>query len=180
MDHRTTKKQTAPQIEQSFQDSVALLETHLADRPYLFGARPAFADFGLWGQVYNAWTDPTAGGILRERTRALLAWIERMLEPKAEGDFEDWSALEPTLLPFLEQQVGALFLPWSAANARALADGAEEFNVELASGSWTQKPQKYHARSLRAIRAKYAEVADKSALDPILARSVCLEVLRQS
>ena len=33
---------TAPQIERSFQDAVARLEAHLAARPYLFGARPAF------------------------------------------------------------------------------------------------------------------------------------------
>ena len=36
---------TAPQIEQSFLDALALLETHFANRPYLFGGRPAFGDF---------------------------------------------------------------------------------------------------------------------------------------
>ena len=89
-----SNEQTAPQIEQSFQDGVALIETHLGSRPYLFGARPAFGDFGLWGQIYNAWTDPTAGAILRERAPATVAWIERMLDPKAEGEFEPWAALE--------------------------------------------------------------------------------------
>ena len=50
--------QTAPQIEESFRDTVAILDPHFATRDYLFGNRPAFADFGLWGQLYNAWTDP--------------------------------------------------------------------------------------------------------------------------
>jgi glutathione S-transferase len=168
---------TAPQIEQSFQDGIAVLERHLAERPFLFGARPALADFGVWGQVYNAWTDPTPGTILRERAPAVVRWVERMLDPKADGDFEAWSALEPTLLPLLAEQVGLLFLPWSQANAVALSEGDEEFHVELASGSWTQKPQKYHARSLAAIREKYAALADRSALDPILERAHCLETL---
>jgi glutathione S-transferase len=56
--------QTAPQIEESFRDAIAILELHLANRPYLFGQRPAFADFAMWGQLYNAWTDPTPGAII--------------------------------------------------------------------------------------------------------------------
>ena len=171
--------QTAPQIEQSFADGIAQLEAHLASgRPYLFGARPAFGDFGLWGQLYNAWTDPTAGAILRERTPRLCAWIERMLEPTNDGSFEPWSALEATLLPFLRDQVGALFLPWSDANAKAIASGAEHFDVEIASGSWSQKPQKYHARSLGKLRERHAAVAERGTLDPILEAAGCLEWLR--
>jgi glutathione S-transferase len=168
---------TAPQIEQSFEDAVSLLETHLAERPYLFGKRPAFADFGLWGQIYNAWTDPTCKGIV-EGSPAVLAWVQRMLDPKAEGDFDPWAALEPTLVPLLETQVAGLFLPWSDANAKALAAGEEEFTVELASGTWTQKPQKYHARSLAKLRERYAAAPDKSALDPLLERTGCLQWLQ--
>jgi glutathione S-transferase len=175
-----SNEQTTPQIEHSYQEAVAQLEAHLAERRYLFGARPAFADFGLWGQLYNCWTDPTAGGILVDRAPHVVAWVERMLEPKAEGDFESWESLEPTLMPLLEGQLGGLFLPWSDANARALAEGREEFSVELAGQTFTQKPQKYHAKSLKALRARYAAVTDKSALDPILKRAGCLDWLRAS
>jgi glutathione S-transferase len=170
--------QTAPQIEQSFRDTIALLEAHLASRPYLFGARPAFADFGLWGQIYNAWTDPTPGALIGGRAPAVLAWVQRMLFPRAEGEFEPWSQLAGTLGPLLERQVGRLFLPWSVANAAAIAASQEEFTVELAGRTWTQKPQKYHARSLAALRAKYAAVADRSALDPLLERTGCLAALK--
>jgi len=169
--------QTAPQIEDSFERGMACLEDHLAGRQYLFGGRPAFGDFGLWGQLYNAWTDPTAGEIVR-RHPSLCAWIERMLEPKAEGAFEPWSSLAPTLDPFLAEFVGALFLPWSAANAAALAAGDEEFTVELEGRAYTQKPQKYHARSLAALRARYAALADRGAVDAALEKSGCLPVLR--
>jgi glutathione S-transferase len=172
-----SSEQTAPQIEDSFRDAVGLLEAQLASRAYLFGARPALADFGIWGQVYNAWTDPTAGEIVKAAPQ-LAAWVERMLEPKVEGDFEDYPSLAPTLEPLLERSVGRLFLPWSAANARAIADGSEEFSVELDGRIWTQKPQKYHARSLAQIRRKYQAIADRSALDPILERTGCLSVLR--
>ena len=171
--------QTAPQIEESFRDSVAQIEKHLAGRPYLFGARPAFGDFGMWGQIYNAYTDPTPGGILRASAPKVVAWCERMLDPKAEGPFESWERLAPTLEPLLVEQVGRRFLPWSQANANAIASGAEEFSVELAGHTWTQKPQKYHAKSLKALRDKYAGAAS-AALDRALARVGCLEGLRAS
>ena len=42
---------TAPQIEAGFVDMLGQLDAHLATRPYLFGGRPAYGDFGLWGQI---------------------------------------------------------------------------------------------------------------------------------
>jgi glutathione S-transferase len=167
---------TAPLIEASYRDALKILEKHLEGRPYLFGARPAFGDFGLWGQLYECWTDPTPGGILRKEAPHVAVWVERMLEPKAEGGFETWDALAATLLPLVERQVGVMFLPWSDANAKALAAGEEEM-VARVPLHWRQKPQKYHARSLAELRKKYAAVTDKARLDPILERAGCLRWL---
>ena len=169
---------TAPQIEQSFQDALALLETHLADRPYLFGARPAFGDFGLWGQIYNAWTDPTGAAWIEASAPNVVNWIHRMLWPRVEGEFEDWATVEKTLAPFLAEQVGALFCPWTVANAAAMAAGDPEFSVELKGQTFTQQPQKYHAKSLLAIRKRYAEAEGKDVLDPVLERAGCLAALQ--
>ncbi len=169
---------TAPQIEQSFLDAIALLNTHLANRPYLFGGRPAFGDFGLWGQIYNAWTDPTAAAWIEGGAPNVLDWIHRMLYPRAEGDFENWASVESTLAPFLAGQVGALFCPWTEANAAAIGAGEDEFSVELDGKTFTQKPQKYHAKSLRAIREKYAKAPDKAALDPVLEAAGCLRAMQ--
>ena len=101
-----------------------------------------------------------------------------MLEPKAEGDFEDWASLEATLLPFLREQVGALFLPWSEANAQALAAGQDHFELELDGHRWEQKPQKYHAKSLAALRARYRDDPKRDALDPVLDAAGCLALLQ--
>lgn len=167
---------TAPQIEQSFADVLPLLDVHLASRPYLFGARPSLGDFGLWGQIYEAGRDPTAGALVAG-VGNVVAWIDRMLNPENLGEFEDWGALEPTLMPILEDQVAGVFLPWDVANARAVADGADEFDVMLKGNRWTQKPQKYHARSLGVLKAKYAEVAGDASLDAVLTASGCKEYL---
>jgi glutathione S-transferase len=169
---------TKERIEASLTRQLAILERHLTNRPYLFGGRPAFGDFGLYAQLYQCSTDPTPGAIMRAGMPKVLAWIGRMLDPRAEGDFETWSTLGPTLAPLLRDEVGAVFLPWSAANARALAAGEKTFSLFLGGAPFTQETQKYHAKSLAALRARYAAVKDRTALDAILADAGCLDELR--
>jgi hypothetical protein len=81
-------------------------------------------------------------------------------------------------MPILKQQVGRQFMPWTSANEKAIAAGQEEFSVTLGDHVWAQKPQKYHARSLGMLRAGYAAVPDKAALDPVLDAAGCLAALR--
>ena len=168
---------TAPQIEQSFKETLGLLERHLATRPYLFGGRPAFADFGLWGQVCSARRDHTPRQIIEASAPNVSAWVDRMLEPRALSEFEPWESLAPSLTPLLADQVGALFLPWSAANAAAIEAGEEEFTVELKGNAWTQRPQKYHARSLGVLKSKYQRVSGDASLDALLRETGCLAYL---
>lgn len=168
--------QTAKQIEQSFVDALDVLEVHLASRPYLFGNRPSFADFGMWGQIYNANRDPTPAKFVQEHPK-VLEWTRRMLSPMNEGEFEDWTDIEPTLTPLVENQIGSLFLPWSVANAKAIESSQETFEVELNGETWSQKPQKYHARSLAALRGKFASVAEDNEVRSYLEKTGCLTYL---
>ena len=169
--------ETRDTIEGSFLRQLEILDRHLASRPYLFGARPAFGDFGVFAQLHQCSTDPTPGAILRERAPKVLAWIGRMLDPKDEGPFETWGMLAPTLEPLLRDEVAAIFFPWTAANAAALAEGRGEVSLEIGGKPFTQEPQKYHAKSLAVLRARYTAVADRSALDPVLAAGGCLRFL---
>lgn len=168
---------TQPLIEASFTKALGLIDAHLASRPYLLGGRPAMSDFGLSAQLYEAATDPTPGAIMRASAPNVMAWIQRMLSPEAKGDFEALQALAPTLMPLLTQEVGALFLPWSAANAAAIARGDKSFTLSLGGAEWTQEPQKYHARSLAEIRRKHEAARGAAGLEPLLAASGCLKVL---
>ena len=84
---------TRPLIEASFKRTLEILNAHLAARPYLLGRRPGLADFGLWGQFYETATDPTPGAQMRASAPNVMAWVRRMLSPKAEGPFESWATL---------------------------------------------------------------------------------------
>jgi len=172
-----SNEKTQPLIEASFARALALIEAHLASRPYLLGGRPAMADFGVWAQLYEAATDPTPGQIMRASAPNVMAWIQRMLSPRCEGEFEALTALAPTLTPLLTDEVGALFLPWSAANAAAIGRGDKSFTMDLGGAQWTQEPQKYHARSLAEIRRKYEAAKSATGLEALLEQSGCLKVL---
>ncbi|WP_421998207.1 glutathione S-transferase family protein [Reyranella sp.] len=168
---------TETAIEASFRRALDLVEAHLQHRPYLLGGRPAMADLGLWAQFYEAATDPTPGAIMREVAPAVMGWVQRMLDPKDEGGFEAWPALAPTLMPLLTEEVAGWFLPWSTANAAAIAAGDKSFTIRLGDTEWTQEPQKYHARSLGELRRKYAAARGAEGLEEILEKAGCATYL---
>ncbi len=172
---------TTPLIEVSFRRVLEILEAHFARHDYMLGSRPALADLGLFAQLYESSTDPTPGAIMRKIAPRVPAWIARMLEPDhraaTDDGFATWDALAATLSPLLSEEVAGIFFPWSVANAAAIEAGEDSFSVELAGEAFSQAPQKYHVRSLAAIRAKYAAVADKSAVDPILEETGCRQFL---
>lgn len=169
--------ETAPMIESWYKELLELLENHLTDRPYLLGQRPSIADFGLFGQLYECYSDPTPGTLIKEQFPSVTAWIERMLNPDAQGEFENWTSLCDTLFPIIREQVAALFLPWADANAKALDAGEERFSVWLNGSNFTQQPQKYHKKSLQALRARYQTVKHHNELAQIMESSDCLAYL---
>jgi hypothetical protein len=81
-------------------------------------------------------------------------------------------------MPFLNEEVAGLFLPWSTANAAAIAAGQKNFEMTLGGATWSQEPQKYHARSLAELRRKFAAAAEAPGLQEILAATNCLKWLR--
>ncbi len=70
-----------PILEESNIRLISLLDAHLTQRAYIFGGRPAFGDFGLWGQLYQAWRDPTCHAHMTAYAPHLVEWIQRMLDP---------------------------------------------------------------------------------------------------
>ena len=153
----------ATTADEGLQDSTPIIEALEAEHP-----QPGI-------QLYECSVDPTCRAGLRARGPAVLDWCHRMLEPRQDGPFEDWASLAPTLAPLLAY-VGRYFLPWSEANARALAAGEPEFAVRLEGRTYVQQPQKYHAKSLVAQKAK-AAAARRPSLDAILEDAGCLGVL---
>ena len=169
-----SSESTRDHIESSFDRLLSILEKHIGQRMYLFGGRPTFGDFGLGAQLYQCATDPTAGAIMRTVAPNVLSWTEEMLDPKDDGDLENWDDLQPTLEPLL-REIGQTFLPWTVANARALTAEERRCSLLLRGKEYAQETRKYHARSFNVLQKRYSAIPDKGELNRILSNVNCLE-----
>ncbi len=166
---------TIPQLKDSFETLAALLNSHFEQRPYLLGARPCFGDFGLWCNLHQAWTDPTAGAYLQQHAPALVAYLQRMLTPSAEGDFETLETLKPSLKPVLAQEIATRFLPWMDANQRAAAANQPQTSLTMHGQPFAQKTFTYQAKTFAELKQKFANVADNATLVELLRETNCLD-----
>ncbi len=169
-----------PQLQQSFEELTELLDVHFQQHAYLLGQRPCFGDFGLWCNLYQAWTDPTAGAYIEAHAPALLAYLKRMQSPSVEGDFAPLEQLLPTLEPILSGDIATRFLPWMVANEAAWNAGERETTLTMNGQLFRQKTFKYQAVTLAELRRKYSSVAEHQPLNDVLARTGCLEAVRPS
>ena len=170
---------TAPVIEDSYGRFLTLFDAHIGNGPFLFGQRPAAADFGLFGQLTQlAAFDPTPAALTRERAPRVLAWVQTVddltgLEPTD----ADWIARDavPATLRALLAEVGRTYVPALLANARAIESGAERVETEIDGRPWVQRPFAYQAKCLQWVRQEYARLdgADRDAVDALLADTGC-------
>ena len=167
-----------PQLKESFESLSGLLDAHFAVRPYLLGGRPCFGDFGLWCNLYQAWTDPTARAYLEGNAPNLVAYIMRMQSPSVEGEFEALDALVPTLRPILEVEMATRFLPWMEANHRAFNAGEPETSLTMRGSPFRQKTFKYQAKTLEELQRKFSTIADNEALTGLLGETGCLSFFK--
>ncbi len=155
-------------IEDVLRPWLRVLGAHLADHPYLFGARPSLADFGLFGgnaahfindPVCRRWSDADAPAVVRH--------THRLLEPQ-DQEFGAWDAPAPvpdTLIAVLAE-LGTRYLPWVS---RACVEGRAD--VVFADGTRTTVPATDFLRDARAtLLARYV-VHRSAALDAILERA---------
>jgi glutathione S-transferase len=145
-----------------------VLGTHLAARPYLFGERPALADFAVFGGCAAHFAnDPLCRRWLDADAKAPVKHTQRLLEPE-EQRFGAWAPpgdVPGTLVAVLAE-LGRQYLPWVS---RAAQDGAAPLvfaggePVELAA-----TPFLVNAR--RVLLARYAALRC-DALDRVLERA---------
>jgi glutathione S-transferase len=172
--------QNRPIIEDSYHFVLGALDRHLKSHQFLFGSRPALADFGLFGQLQILSVDPTPMAEMRERAPDVYCWLMRLDDASGvDGAWRDPAAPLPPTLAALLKHCGETYLPFLAANTRALQDGAEEVELKIRGRPYTQAPFRYQAKCLDALRKKLAALAPevRQRLDPVLEDSGCLHYL---
>lgn len=173
---------TAPVIEASYRRLLGALDARLCEAPYVFGGRPASADFGLYGQLTQlAGFDPTPRAEALARSPRVFAWVDVLedlsgLEPKPDA-WVSRDAVTPALRA-LFGEVGRVYAPFLLANAEALAQRKERVECTIDGAPWVQQPFPYQGKCLQWLREAHAALAigDRAAVDGVLAGSGC-EVL---
>ena len=150
---------TAPLIEESYLRILGTLQDHLHNRPFMFGRRPARADFALYGQLTQlALFDPTPAGLALEKGSRTIPWchiIEDLsgVEPE-EDDWDTVGGLAPTVGEMLAE-CGRIYVPFLLANLGAVEAGSREVECEIDGRPWTQTAFPYQAKCLGWLRRSY-------------------------
>ena len=170
---------TASVIEDSYLRLLARLDGRLRDARFVFGARPAASDFGLYGQLTQlAAFDPTPRALALERAPRVVAWLDLVEDLSGLDPVDsDWIAREEAA-PALREllcEVGRVYAPFLLANADALARRAERVECTIDGRPWVQKPFPYQAKCLAWLRESYAALApdDRAAVDAVLSGTGC-------
>jgi hypothetical protein len=169
---------TAPVIEESYERLLRLLDAQLTGRRFVFGGRPASADFALYGQLTQlAGFDPTPRAIALRVAPRVVAWVDLVedLSGMEPGDGAWLEASDAGVLRPLLAEVGRVYVPFLLANAAALAAGASEVRCGVGGRPWVQAPFPYQAKCLAALRATYAALPSgpRAAVDALLAGTGC-------
>ncbi len=173
-------EQNRPVIEESYRFVLDTLDRHVRRLPFLLGSRPSLADFGLYGQLQILSVDPTPAAEMRARAPDVFCWLMRLDDASGvEGAWIDATTPLPEGITALLKHAGKTYLPFLAANARALQDGTETFEVELLGRSYAQAPFRYQFKCFDALRKRLAELpaAARRRLDPVLEEAGCQDYL---
>ncbi|MCS5635396.1 MAG: glutathione S-transferase C-terminal domain-containing protein [Myxococcota bacterium] len=170
---------TASLIEESYRRLLGLLESLLQAQPFVLGARPGSADFGLLGQLVElVQVEPASQRIAREISYRVLAWCDALEDISGvEVDAGGWPARGDLADRYgaLLGEIGQTYAPFLLANAAALDSGAESVECEIMGKAYSQKPFKYQGKCLAWLREAYAALdpSDRAAVDDALAGGGC-------
>ena len=159
---------------------LALIEQMLETSAFLFGSRPALADFGLYAQLCQCAIDPTASGIMRSTAARTYQWTQTMDDCSGvDGEWAEPGADNPAVAGML-QLAGDFYLPFLHAHAKAAAEKVEAFSARVGGHIWQGGPESYKLRCLVWLRRELMAMPDaaRSGLRPLLVRHGCWELLQ--
>ena len=169
---------TAATIEQSYERLLGVLDAGLQEKEFLFGDRPATADFALYGQLTQlAAVDRTPARLTARVAPRIRAWVERVDDLSglpSDAAWDDVDAASRRLAPLLKE-IGRVYAPFLLANAAAAEAGAAQWSSEIDGRPWEQPTFPYQAKCLRWLKESYAALPgpDRAAVDAALAGSGC-------
>ena len=155
---------TAPIIENSYKRFLKIMQTHLANLPFLFGYRPSSADFAIYGQLTQLiGLDPTSRAIAHKNSLRTVAWINGLEDLSGiNPEKSPWVNLEelPESMKSLLKEIGHVYVPALLENNKALENGDETWETEIDGSTWSQKTFNYQGKCLQWINQEFYALTD--------------------
>lgn len=169
-----------PFLEESYRRMLGAIEPHVGLGRFLFGSRPALADFAWYGQLNELATDPTPMRIMRAIAPKTDIWARRLDDTS--GVEGRWDSLEEAMAGAagaLLALAGELYLPFLAANQRAWRQGLDRLQLRVWGLDYTLAPFKYQVKCFERLRERYAALDGhaRTRLEPVLRRTGCHDLL---
>jgi glutathione S-transferase len=167
-------------IEETYRRVLEALETRCGLEGYLFGTRPSLADFGLFGQLKTLGDDPTPRAEISRIAPTALHWIRQTDD--LSGNDGKWLSADtelPEAVTALLLVCGMAYLPFLAANMRALKVGEPEVALTIFGKPYAQSPFRYQGKCYSRLRSLYGrlEGRDKLRADAFLEPTGCRRLL---
>lgn len=163
---------TIPAIEQSYEQLLAILNTHFAEHPYVFGGRPTIADYGLIGPLFaHLGRDPVPAGIMKVNAPWVFRWVERMTAPgldapefpEYDDDLVAGDAVPETLMPLLSHLAAESFP--ELTDKLAFMDALVEEHQPEDGTPVSAKP---HQRAVGLVDTHFRGVPVQAGVEPYL------------
>ncbi len=148
--------------EDAYRMTLDALEGIFRTRPFVMGERPTPADFGFFASMFRHFgSDPTPARLMRARAPAVYEWVARMwnISPARFQDRAMPDALHADLKPLLDA-VGAIYLPYLAANEAAYANKQEQVDYWVQGVGWHEPVKPYRVWCLDRLRRRRAALDD--------------------
>ncbi|HEY1076183.1 MAG TPA: glutathione S-transferase N-terminal domain-containing protein [Fontimonas sp.] len=154
-----SSEETRHILEDGYRRLLLALDGLLEQRRFLFGDRPAAADFGLYGQLSQlCGFDPSSSRLAERLAPRVVAWTERLEDLSGwVVDAAQWLPRDtalPALRPLLEE-IGASYVPFLLANAAAKQSGATQVSCTIRGERWQQNVFAYQAKCLGWLREQF-------------------------
>ena len=168
--------QNKPVIERSFHELLSILDGFATRDEYLFGTRPALADFGLFGQLKTLASDHTPMMIMRTSVPSVYDWVRRLED--SSGIEGEWHSIAErrTAVDDMLRFCATYYLPFLQANAEAFAKAEDQVSLSLAGQPYSQPPFKYQVKCYSRLKTLLAD-AKAPGLREVLAHTGCLAYL---
>lgn len=173
---------TIPHIESIYRRNLVALDAIFAARPFMLGARPTLADFGFFASMFRHFgLDPTPARIMRDEAPHVYEWLGRMWNAKAsklDGPLVAAGTVPDDWRPILAD-IGASYLPYLNANARAFINGDKHYSFETEGTTYHLPVHRYRVSCLERLQARWHALAPEAQtrVREILKGTNCLEAL---